>query len=295
MKLFVFFLVFISIEGYSQILDNTLGHAFTDQPFFNETFIRKNKIKKMTGKYTVKKPGDMMRQTEFKYVFSFDSLGHVVSTYETKNDNGFKDTIINYYVYDSLNLMHIHRRNDSHGFTSKYYDYDSSKRIILEETRREVINEKGHIEQSVILNSESMKYEVFPNQIKKTIMNSYNLPYMDVFSNYNNDGYLLDVEERLRMTSSSVKCVYEYNGKGLISAIKTLSDIEGKFDEEWFFKYDDFGNVYEKLIYKNGVHVTDIQIIYSTDTKMLYSVLTRDVRTNYIYILRFQGIEYFSK
>ena len=294
MKLFVFFLVFISIEGYSQILDNTLGHAFTDQPFFNETFIRKNKIKKMSGKYTVKKPGDIMRPTEFKYVFTFDSLGHVVSTYETKNDNGFKDTIINYYVYDSLNLMHIHRRNDSFGFTSKYYDYDSSKRIILEETRREVINEKGQIEQSIILNSESMKYEVFPNQIKKTVMNSYNLPYMDVFSNYNKDGYLLDVEERLRMTSRSVKCDYEYNGKGLISAIKTLSDIEGKFDEEWFFKYDDFGNVYEKLIYKNGVHVTDIQIIYSTDTKMLYSVLTRDVRTNYIYILRFQGVEYFK-
>jgi hypothetical protein len=65
MKLFVFFLIFISLEGYSQILDNTLGHAFTDQPFFNETFIRKNKIKKMSGKYIVKKPGDMMRQTEF--------------------------------------------------------------------------------------------------------------------------------------------------------------------------------------------------------------------------------------
>ncbi|MBI1838250.1 MAG: hypothetical protein HYR91_13395 [Flavobacteriia bacterium] len=295
MKFFVLLILFFTVEAYSQILDNKQGSAFTDKPFFNETFIRKNKIKKMTGKYTVKKPGDVMRPTEFKYVFYFDTLGHVTSTFETKNENGFKDTIINIYEYSSENLLAIHWRNDSHGFTSKHYKYDSLKRIVSEETRRDILDVNGKVEQSIILNLETMKYETYPNQIKKTIYNSYNLPYMEVYSTFNADGYLLEIEERLKMTSSSIKFIYEYNSKGLISSIKTTSEIEGKIAEEITFKYDVFGDLSEKEIYKNGQHMTDIQVIYNEDTKLLSSVLTRDVSTNYIYILRFQGIEYYLK
>lgn len=290
----IIFIVLLSGSCYSQILDNTKGYAFTDRPFFNETFIRNNKIKKMTGKYTLKKPGDVMRPTEYKYVFTFDSLGHLISTYETKNDNGFKDTVINLYQYGSNHLLKVHWKNDTHGYTSKHYEYDSLNRIIAEETRRDIFDKEGKITQSIILNRETMRYDDSKHQVKKTIYNSYNLPYLEVFHNYNEDGYLLNREERFKMTSNSVHYLYEYNKKGLIASIKTTSEIEGKFEEEWFFKYDEFGNLYEKTTFKDGKQTTDLQIIYNDQTKLLSSVLTRDVATNFIYILRFQDIEYWK-
>ena len=275
------------------MLDNQHGTAFTDMPFFNETFIRNNKIKKLTGKYSLKKPGDPMKTTDYKYVFNFDSLGHLISTFQTRNENGIKDTIINIYKYAADNRLSVHWKNDAHGYTSRHYEYDSLGRIISEETHRDILDKNGIVKQSIILNKETMSYDQSTNQVKKIIYNSYNLPYMEVYHNYNNDGYLLEKEEYLKMAATSVKYKYEYNEKGYISNLKTSSSFDGKVDEEWRFQYDKFGDLYEKHIYKNGVHTTDIQIIYNLDTRLLSSVLTRDVKTNYIYILRFQNVEFY--
>ena len=276
------------------MLDNSKGYAFTDKPFFNEEFIKTNKIKKLTGKYSLKKPGKVIQTTEYKYVFSFDTLGHLISTYETKIENGFKDTIINLYEYSKHNHLIVHWKNDSHGYTSNRYHYDSLNRVIAEEVTRDILGSNGKVEKSIVLNRETMKYDNYKNQTKKTIYNSYDLPYMEVYCNFNDDGYLLNTEERMKMTSNSNRFYYEYNDKGYMSAYKIGTPIEGKFEEEWFFKYDKFGQLYEKHTYKNGEHVTDLQIIYNDQTKLLSSVLTRDVRTNYIYILRFQNFEFYK-
>ena len=246
----------------SQIIDNKNGQAFTDHPFFDEKFIKLNKVKKINGYYTFKKAGDIMRKTEFKSTYEFNELGQLIESFETRNDDGIKDTIQNLYQYYPNNLLKIHRKKDSGGFGSIHYERDNKGRIISEETHRDVFNENGEFQRTFIINKESMKYDTFPLQIKKTVSNSYDLPYMEEFSYYNSDGYLLEKEELLKMTSGKVKQVYEYNSKGYISAIRSKATIDGKFAEEWFFKYDEFGDLIEKHIYKNGVFTTDIQIIY---------------------------------
>jgi hypothetical protein len=278
----------------SQIIDNKNGLAFTDQPFFDSKFIKQNKVKKIKGAYTFKKAGDIMRKTEFKSIYEFNELGQLIETFETRNDDGIKDTIQNLYEYFPTNLLKTHRKKDAGGFGSIHYERDKQGRVISEETHRDVFNENGDFERTFIINKESMKYENFPLQLKKTVSNSYDLPYMEEFSYYNKDGYLLEKEERLKMTSGRVKHVYEYNAKGFISAIRSKATIDGKFAEEWFFKYDELGNLTEKHIYKNGIFTTDIQIIYNVDTKLLSSVLTRDVKTNFIMILRFMNYEFFE-
>ena len=278
----------------SQIIDNKNGQAFTDQPFFDEKFIKLNKVNKIKGVYTFKKAGDIMRKTEFKSTYEFNELGQLIETFETRNDDGIKDTIQNLYEYFPSNLLKIHRKKDSGGYGSIHYERDKQGRIISEETHRDVFKEKGVLERTFIINKESMKYDTFPLQLKKTVSNSYDLPYMEEFSYFNSDGYLLEKEESLKMTSGKVKQVYEYNAKGLISAIRSNATIDGKFAEEWFFKYDELGNLTEKHIYKNGIFTTDIQIIYNVDTKLLSSVLTRDVKTNFIMILRFMNYEFFE-
>lgn len=278
----------------AQILDNKRGFAFTDEPFFDEAFIRTNKIKKIKGEFTYKKAGDIMRKTEFKSIYEFNSLGQLISTYETRIEGTIKDTIENFYEYSSNNQLEVHRKKDSEGYGSVHYERDSLNRIISEETRRDLFDSKGQIERSLIINVEKMKYDISPLQQKKTIFNSYGLPYMEEISHFNSDGYLLDVEENLKMTSNKFKYFYEYNEKGYISAIRSNADVNGVFAEEWLFRYDDWGNLIEKHIYKKGVFTTDIQIIYNSDTKLLSSVLTREVSTNFIMILRFMGYEFFE-
>ena len=96
------------------------------------------------------------------------------------------------------------------------------------------------------------------------------------------------------MTSNSVSRKFEYNEKGLLAAIRKSSNVNGVYDEELLFKYDDLGNLLEKHIYKNGQYVSDIQVIYNLDTKLLSSILTRTVETNFIKILRFKEITFYE-
>jgi hypothetical protein len=64
-------------------------------------------------------------------------------------------------------------------------------------------------------------------------------------------------------------------------------------NQEIRFKYDEFGNLIEKHIYKNNRFVTDIQVIYNLKTGLISSILTRDVSTNFISILRFEVVKFF--
>lgn len=288
-------LLFCLIHSFlnSQILDNKNGLAFTDEPFFNQSFIRNNKIKGFKGEVTYKKAGDVMRKTEFKSLYEFNLNGQLVSTFETRNEDGIKDTIQNYYEYSPNNYLTLHRKKDGEGFGSILYERDSLGRIILEESHRDVFDAQGKLEKSLIMNHETMKYDSFPQQLKKTTFNSYNLPYLVEISHFNKEGYLLEREEQLKMTSAKIKYFYEYSDKGYISAIRSNANVDGIFSEEWFFKYDELGNLIEKHIYKNGVFTTDIQIIYNSETKLLSSILTREVSTNFIIITRFTDYAFY--
>ena len=63
------FLLFTSFLGFSQMLDNQLGKAFSDDPFFNENFIKRNKIKKITE---VKENIDKLKESKFHEEIGID-------------------------------------------------------------------------------------------------------------------------------------------------------------------------------------------------------------------------------
>ena len=81
---------------------------------------------------------------------------------------------------------------------------------------------------------------------------------------------------------------------GKLSAIRKKSNKEEGYLEELLYKYDELGNLIEKHIYKKGVFTTDIQIMYSSKTKLLSTVLTREVATDFMMILRFRDYEFFE-
>lgn len=276
----------------AQMLDNKEGNAFTDKPFFNTEFVRINKIKELKGEFTYKKPGDIMRVTEYSYVYTFDDQGRLISSFETRKDDGTKDTTWNKYAYNPQHQLIEHIRGDGKGFTSTIFEYDQENRVISESYVRDYLDSLGQ-PQRTILNKETMTYEVYPGQVKKTVYNSFGLPYITEFSYYNELGYLTSRHERIIMTSETRNYKYEYNEKGYLSAIRIFNNQDENAAEETLFIYDQHGNLQDKHYYRNGVFTTEIEMLYNERSMMLTYVLTRDVATNFIMILGFKNPAFF--
>jgi hypothetical protein len=289
----LFFFLVLSNVVFGQMLDNRYGTAFTDKPFFNVDFIRENKVHKLNGKFTYKKPGDMMRETQYMYVYEFDSLGRLNTSFETRKDDGTVDTTWNVYVYNETNQLIEHKRGDGKGFTSTGYEYDEKGNQTKESYIREYIDSLG-IAQRTVLNSETMKYEYYDLQVKKTVYNNYELPYKYEIIKYNELGYLVEREERLIMTMSITTIKYTYNDRGYIASISSFEGSNMIPTEEFLYIYDDYGNLLEKHLYRNGVFTTEFVMIYNEKSKLLSYVLTRDVATNFIMILGLKDYEFFN-
>lgn len=287
------FIILLAFSSYSQVLDNRNGEAFTDKPFFNKTFVKENKLKKLVGSYVYKKTGEAMKSTLFKYVYNFDEQGHLSSTYETKTDDGTKDTVWNIYEYNDENLLTIHRKTDLDGFLTVHYTYDDKGRVIAEEYKRD-IDSLGLIVRSLSFNKERIEYSDYGSQLKMTKYNNYNLPYLDEFIKYDSIGYLIEKVERIRMTSTTFTNTYSYDEHGKLAAIQKTSNRKDGILEEFRFRYDELGNLIEKHVYKDGVFTTDIQIIYNSKTKLLATVITKQVSTGFLMILRFQNYEFYD-
>lgn len=278
----------------AQMIDNKNGIAFSDEPFFNEEFIKANKIKSIKGSYMFKKSGDIIRNTPYECIYEFNNDGLLVAYFETNHSNGIKDTIHNLYEYDAYGNLVKHQKKDKAGYQTLVYTYDKDFRITAIENRRDVLDKQNDVSKSIYFNKEKIQYHDYGNQIKKITFNSYDLPYQEEIDYFDSLGYLIETSKKYKMTSNSLSRKFEYNEKGLLAAIRKSSNVNGVYDEELLFKYDDLGNLLEKHIYKNGQYISDIQIIYNLDTKLLSSILTRTVETNFIKILRFKEITFYE-
>lgn len=300
MKLFwAFFIFHISSASISaQVLDNSEGRAFTDVPYFNEDFIRASKIKEIKGKYTFKKQGDIMRESNFVYVYNFDSLGRLTRQYETASGDILSDTIVRMYSYDERGNLRSKSISQNSGFLSTYYTYNDSNQVVKEEVWRDIDTLHSllnpDIERSLLWNSETMKYEVYNGQHRKKIQNSYGNTYMEETRYFDSLGYLSKVEEMYTITRNQLNTFYTYTDKGWIASIKTYSNLDAVPVSEFRFTYDTYGNLKSREEFKNGRFTTEYQVIYSGDTGLLANILIREVSTNFISIIRFDEPVFFE-
>jgi hypothetical protein len=275
------------------MLDNRNGSALTDKPFFDRAFIARNNIRELIGQFTYKKPGEVMRSTQYKYVYSFDTLGRLTASFETRKDDGTVDTTWNTYTYTNDHLLFEHWKGDKKGFNGVRYTYDDQKRVIREEYISNYRDSLGQVHQTII-NSEQMSYQNGDQYQKKTYANSYGLPYMEEVTSWNNLGYLKEITKYFLMTSAQTKQVYDYSDKGYLASIKTYENGSPELVEETKFEYDDFGNLKEKQLYKKGKYITETEILYNDKSHLLTYVITRDVATNFMMILGFKEYSFFK-
>jgi len=294
MKLIWAFLVSFFSIGISsaQVLDNSKGEAFTDVPFFNTQFIKASKIKEIQGKYTFKKQGDIMRESKYVYVYTFDSLGRLTRHYETASGDIVSDTIVRFYAYDDHGNLRLKRISEKSGFLSTYYTYNEYNQVIKEEVWRDIDTLHSlltpDVERSLLWNSETMTYEVYNGQHRMKTQNSYGNTYKELTKYYDSLGFLSKAEEMYTITRNQLNTFYTYTDKGWISSITTYSNIDPIPVSEYRFTYDKYGNLKSKEEYKYGKFTTEYQVIYSGDTGLLANILIREISTNFISIIRFE-------
>ena len=294
--LFLFFFCFV-FTTKAQLLNNKLGEAFTDRPFFNEEIVRGNNIKRIAGHFTMKKVGDILRETKLERVYDFDRKGRLIKSYETKHAKEGFDTLITFFEYDDSNNLTIARSKDQYGFYATYYVYDSLNRVIREEKRRNLNKSSDNLEfelgEDYIVSYETSKYQNFDGQEKKTVYNSYGVPYRDEITYTNEDGQITERVDRLRRTSGTKQTLYKYNEHGLLDSLEIISKQAGNNHRLYTFQYDENKSLLSKQYFKNGIHQTEYQIIYNDQTMLINYILTREVATDYITILKLDEYSFY--
>lgn len=296
---FILFLMGLPCNShlFAQMLNNSEGDAFLESPFFDAEHIRANKIKKISGTYLFKKPNDRMRTTNLIYGCEFDTLGHITKQYETKHNGHIIDTVVSYYEYDDLGLLRTKRKYELNAYFAEVYDYDSLQRLIKIEYRRDLNRSSSPLtfvlEKQYLVSYETISYERFDRQEKRTHYNNFGMPFQYSFFYYNDLGYLTQIVENMAVSSGQRKVKYEYNDRGFIAEKSVISTVMGNSALKISYLYDRFGNLEQSDIYRNSVHISETQIIYNSQTGLVSSLLRRQMDNNLITILQLDSYEFY--
>jgi YD repeat-containing protein len=293
--LFLLLLFINPLEGHVQILLNQEGEAFTDIPFFNSDVIRANHIKSMEGNYSTKKSGEVILETTDCFRYRFDENGQLIESLDIRTKNRKKDTTLHQYQYNSLHQLIAHRKTENGGFTTLKPRYDSLNRLESERTFREIYHyQKDQVLQSNLVNTEYFQHLFRTNEHEVVRYNSYKLPYLNEVRYYNKDGYLSEEKINYRMSSIEHTTKYYYNDRGLLESKSHYNEKDELADEEWKYRYDNFGNLIEVHYFRYGQLQKDLQVVFDTKTQLLGSTIQRDVVTNSLLILRFTKFTYYQ-
>lgn len=289
----IFFFFLLSVHLPAQIIDNAGGTAFTDDNFFNSSFIRTNKVQIIRGSVSTKREGEPMIQRSQFFHYEFDTKGRIIlmmSTFASYSSN--RDTTIIQFEYNDKGLLSTKRRNDNNGFYSYNYEYDSLGRLIKETYCRDencgVDRYHFKLGQRFVISSETYSYHQYvKNQKVKKFYNNYGLQYQEEFSYYNELGYLTEEVLRLTLSGKESKIQYEYDEKGRISKKNDISYVFGFNEISNTYTYDKLGNLDEQAIFHNGKQKTLRSLLYDKTTYLMTAQVMKDFETGLIYVFKY--------
>lgn len=292
--LLIYILLGMGLGAHAQILDNTEGKTFGDVPFFNEDFIRRNKVKTITGFYSTKASLDIIRKSADAYYYEFNKEGQLIKDYRTR----FGDTLMSMYEYNAQGQLETLRKSDKNGYYAYHFLYDDRGRILEKEYRRDV-NKTGDkvnfvLDKSFIVSVERFEYiDLEGENYKKIYYNTADKVYKEEFFYFDENGYLTKQEGRLKMGSGLTNITYTYDEMGRVTEKLVEKRIMGNYVSKWVYEYDEHSNVLAQHYYKDDKYMTEIQIVYVEETMLLKAFVTREVETEFVTILRFSDYTYF--
>lgn len=272
----------------AQILDNEHGQVFTEDPYFNEEYIFKNKIKVIYGQLMVKAEGDKMRFRNQKKQFHFNANGYLTKVLTIKGS----DTSGIYYQYNEKGNLIRFTRSDRGGFASYYYSYNndgqiSKKGYYREQNRRssylhfEPIN--GHL-----VSSETFEYseDTLAHRAFIKVYNTQGKPFKRITKEYDELGYLKEEREQYYIGNAYKKTIYSYNENGYLDSIVNESFTTSKKRLISVFEYDEQHNLSKKISIKEGQQYKIEEAVYDWENYTLKGIIDNNVKLKFMQIYR---------
>lgn len=290
------FIVLLSLfaasqQLYSQMLNNSKGNAFSDDPFFNTEFIAKNKIHIIKGKRSSKKEMDIIRNKGLETYYEFGADGNLQRQYSTFYTGGRKDTAFIEYQYTDRGDLKLLRRNDNHGFYAYEYEYDEEGRIIKEEYYREDNEGTSRYDfipgKRYIIVSETYEYQQLDEIVKKESFNNYGKKYKEEFFYYDDHDYLKEHTSKLIINNRRSRTTFSYNERGLLEEKIVTNDLSREEDfVRTTYAYDEHNNLLEEKEYSGEQYKFNRQVMYEP-SMVVKALLTKDVDINFIRIIEY--------
>ena len=282
----IFIIPFCSI---GQMMENEKGTILSDDPFFNEKFIKSVKLKSITGTISSKKELGTISNTGRKQAFLFNKNGSLKGFYKTRKN---RDTSFIFYEYNESSNLTVKRYSDSYGFYSYTYSYNEKNEMIKKVYAREKNANKAKInfklgEQYVVFEEGYSTTKNDTSEIR-LILNTNGRPYQKQSLIYNNLGYLEKVESKLLINNEITKEVFEYNDRGFIKSKQFFDGDDTIPRMKFLYNYDEWGNVTFIDEYKENTRVKHKEILYDQSNLIIKTILSQDLTSNLITIIKFK-------
>ena len=276
----------------AQLLDANQP-LFDDEPFFNEKFIKTNKIKTIKGSWSSKKVKDIIRKKNVDFYYEFNQEGFLTQQYSTFLTQQIKkDTSVTAYIYNKNNQVLIKRKTDNNGFFSLRYEYDENGKLTKETYVREEnggsAKNQFDLKKEFIIKSDSFfVQQLTDKQLKTTFYNSYGKSYKEEFQYLDDLGFLIEVYTKFLIGNKKSKITFTYDEYGRLSTRTTQADFTKTLIKKEAFNYDEVGNLLEIKTYENDNYKTSTQFLY--DKNMLITAqLTKEIATEFLTIIQYE-------
>lgn len=292
-RFFITYIVLvISFTAQGQLIDNMKGAAFNTEMFFNETFLKINRIESITVSYAMKRTGRPIENKPDIKIYSFNEQGQLIKIDAVTSVLSRIDSTHIAIDRNELGLVSQRTEASKRGFTSVFFEYDSKGNVIKTEnkTSENESDEKLKLVPGFqyAINTETYQYaEPDANTLQKQSFNNYGLPFATTRIIRDPSGYILREENEQTIGGKSNHILYSYNDHGWISEKKTVNPQKPELPiRQEYFEYDKLGNLTGFKVHSNGKLVRDLEIIY-TPTFFIDAVLDQDMSTKDILISRY--------
>lgn len=293
MRVYLLFLWTVCALGlHAQFILNQDGQAFGNTPFFNDSLISAQHIRTIDGFYTYKKGAEAFKPSPDTFRYTFNKKGRLIASMEILQKGASRDSIFHHYSYFENGQLRMHRYAAYGGAISEHFTYDSLARLTSIALHRDVYDhQKDTLLSSVKMRTETLRYHTDKPQ-NYTRHNNYQKPYLEVSKRFDEENYLIGITTYYRISQNSENTKFSYNQTGLLANKASYTEAAQVANEEWRYRYDQWGNLIEMHRYENGIFITDCQIVYDYKTGFLGSLIKKDMRTDQLSILRFTNYTY---
>ena len=118
-------------------------------------------------------------------------------------------------------------------------------------------------------------------------MNSNGRPYQRQTYYYDSFNYLFIIHTRLLISNSTNYEKYTYNDRGFLKSIQYFNSENETPIKELRYDYDEWGNVTFMDEYKDNERVIHKELLYDPSTLILKTILSQDLVSNLITIIKF--------